>query len=30
MSLVYFMRICYVDMLYIQWFCDLLDLLNTK
>jgi hypothetical protein len=30
MSLVYSIRIFFVDMLYIQWFCHFLDLLNVK
>jgi len=30
MPLVYFIRIFFVCMFYIQWFCNLLDLLNTK
>jgi hypothetical protein len=30
MSLVYFIRIFFVDMFFIKWFCDLLDLLTVK
>jgi hypothetical protein len=30
MSVIYFIRIFFVDMFYIQWFCKLLDLLNIK
>jgi hypothetical protein len=30
MSLVNFIRIFSVNMFYVQWFCNLLDLLNEK
>jgi len=30
MSLIYFIRIFFVNMFYIEWFCNLLDLVNVK